>query len=326
MKLLGKRVEEVTLSKIGAGGPTLFSRPLESELLKTSIRTLGVITPLLLQEVGDGTLRVVSGHRRLAACRALGLSPLPALIAEKGELTDEEAIELNLAENLSQRVLTEVEKAEALLRLESLSISRRRFIEHYLPLLGARPSLVLLNQYLALGRVEEEVKDYLTEKAWPLGDAFRLASLEGEERLPLVRLLEELRASVSAGREVFELCCELARRDEVSIAQVLLEPSVKEALELKGKAGARGLLEALRSMRYPELGKLKKRAESLLRKGELPREIKLDWPQALEQDSLRAELRFASPEELESAARRLEAAAEKRELREVLRLLAGSDG
>ncbi|MFQ6111780.1 MAG: ParB/RepB/Spo0J family partition protein, partial [Nitrospinota bacterium] len=283
MKLSGKRVEEVPLSRIRAGGLTLFSRPLESEPLRVSIRNMGVITPLLLWEVGGGRLRVVSGHRRLSACQALGFSSLSALIAKRGELTDEGAIELNLAENLSQRALTEVEKAEALHKLETLGIAQERLIEHYLPLLGARPSLALLHQYLALGRVEEEVKDYLTERAWPLGDAFRLASLEGEERLALVRLLKELRASVSAGREIFELCRELSRRDEVTIEELLLRPALREALELKGKARARALLEVLRFLRYPELEKLKRRAESLIRRGELPREIKFEWPQALEE-------------------------------------------
>ena len=44
----------------------------EMEQLKESIREYGVLSPLLVWPCGDGRYEIVSGHRRKAACEALG--------------------------------------------------------------------------------------------------------------------------------------------------------------------------------------------------------------------------------------------------------------
>ena len=60
----------------------------EMERLKESIRESGVLIPALARPTESG-YELISGHRRLAACRALGMSTMPVIVRN---LTDEEAI------------------------------------------------------------------------------------------------------------------------------------------------------------------------------------------------------------------------------------------
>ena len=61
------------------GHPFRVASGEEMEQLKESIREYGVLSPLLVRPRGDGRYEIVSGHRRKAACEALGITELPVL-------------------------------------------------------------------------------------------------------------------------------------------------------------------------------------------------------------------------------------------------------
>ena len=54
-----------------------------------SIGKVGTITPLLARPLPDGGYELISGHRRLEACRKLGLENIPVIVRE---MTDDEAV------------------------------------------------------------------------------------------------------------------------------------------------------------------------------------------------------------------------------------------
>ena len=81
----------------------------EMERLKESIRKSGVLIPALARPTGDG-YELISGHRRLAACRALGMSTMPVIVRN---LTDEEAIITMVDSNLQREHILPSEKAFA---------------------------------------------------------------------------------------------------------------------------------------------------------------------------------------------------------------------
>jgi ParB/RepB/Spo0J family partition protein len=88
--------------------------------LAESIRTIGVLQPLLVRSV-DGHLEVVAGRRRLAAARAAGLQEVPVQILE---LTDEQAADIALAENIHRRDLSAIEEALAFARMRDLGLTQ----------------------------------------------------------------------------------------------------------------------------------------------------------------------------------------------------------
>ena len=87
-----------------------------SELME-SIRTHGVLSPLLARQKGDG-YELVSGHRRRLAAQKLGLKTVPVLVRE---MTDDEAVILMVDSNLQRENLLPSEKAFAYkMKLEAM--------------------------------------------------------------------------------------------------------------------------------------------------------------------------------------------------------------
>lgn len=92
------------------GHPFRVASGEEMEQLKESIREYGVLSPLLVRPRGDGRYEIVSGHRRKAACEALGITELPVLIRN---MTDDEAVILMVDSNIQREHILPSEKAFA---------------------------------------------------------------------------------------------------------------------------------------------------------------------------------------------------------------------
>lgn len=76
--------------------------------LAESIRDHGMLQPILVRHMEDGSYRIVAGERRWRAARMLGLDEVPVNIKE---MTDTEAAQLALIENLQRENLNPVEEA-----------------------------------------------------------------------------------------------------------------------------------------------------------------------------------------------------------------------
>ncbi|OIP96908.1 hypothetical protein AUK40_04405 [Candidatus Wirthbacteria bacterium CG2_30_54_11] len=83
------------------------------EELAASIRQFGVLQPVLVvSEAGE--YQLISGHRRLAACKKAGLATIPAIIRDQNH---QERLEISLVENVQRENLNPVEEAHAYQRL-----------------------------------------------------------------------------------------------------------------------------------------------------------------------------------------------------------------
>jgi ParB family chromosome partitioning protein len=84
------------------------------EELKASIKKSGMIEPVIVRPVAHGTYELVAGERRLRASEALGVREVPAIIKT---LSDKEALELSLIENVQRENLNPIEEARGYARL-----------------------------------------------------------------------------------------------------------------------------------------------------------------------------------------------------------------
>ena len=105
------KVDELPLDKLKPfkEHPFKVMEDEEMERLKESIRESGVLIPALARPTENG-YELISGHRRLAACRALGMSTMPVIVRN---LTDEEAIITMVDSNLQREHILPSEKAFA---------------------------------------------------------------------------------------------------------------------------------------------------------------------------------------------------------------------
>jgi len=80
----------------------------ELEQLAQSIRTHGVLTPVLVRPMGD-EFQLIAGERRLRAAQKVGLTEIPVHVRA---LTDQQVLEAALVENIQRADLNPIEKAQ----------------------------------------------------------------------------------------------------------------------------------------------------------------------------------------------------------------------
>ncbi|HXG16096.1 MAG TPA: ParB/RepB/Spo0J family partition protein [Calidithermus sp.] len=84
--------------------------PAALEELARSIKTAGVLQPIVVRRAAGGRWELIAGERRWRAARQAGLDRIPAVVREA---SDAEALELALVENLLREDLNPMEEAEA---------------------------------------------------------------------------------------------------------------------------------------------------------------------------------------------------------------------
>ncbi|HEV8243681.1 MAG TPA: ParB/RepB/Spo0J family partition protein [Nitrospirales bacterium] len=82
--------------------------------LANSVKTKGILQPILVRRLGDGGYELIAGERRWRAAKLAGLKKIPAIVRPA---TDAEAMEMALIENLQRKDLNPMEAARAYQRL-----------------------------------------------------------------------------------------------------------------------------------------------------------------------------------------------------------------
>jgi ParB family transcriptional regulator, chromosome partitioning protein len=164
--------------------------------LAESIRTQGIVQPLVVTPEADGTYSIVAGERRFRAAQRAGLAEVPVVV--RSGLDDRSRLELALVENLQRADLNPLEEAEAYQVLqETFALSQ----EEVATRVGkARPTVA---NALRLLKLPEEVRDLLREGKLTAGQARPLLALAtAEEQVALA--LRAVRQGLSA-REIERL-------------------------------------------------------------------------------------------------------------------------
>jgi len=112
-----KSVKELPVEDINPGRFQPRTNFDEEKLLEltNSIKNHGVLSPILVREVGLNKYEVIAGERRLRASKNAGLKKIPTLIDQK---QDKDALESALIENLQREDLNAVEEARGYDRLK----------------------------------------------------------------------------------------------------------------------------------------------------------------------------------------------------------------
>ena len=200
------------------------------EELANSIRVTGVVQPVLLRPV-SGRFQLVAGERRWRAAQLAGLERIPALVRE---VSDREALELALTENLLREDLNPLEVAHAYQALqEKHGLSHEQIAER----LGVDRSTV--TNTLRLLRLPATVQGMITKGEISSGHARALLALESESAQ--VRLANRIVKQGLSVRRVETLIA--TRRPGAGASeptQTKVDPNLRAAvLELERTLGTR---------------------------------------------------------------------------------------
>ena len=146
----------------------------ELEDLSASIKTHGILQPLLVTERLDGGYELVAGERRWRAAQMSGLATVPALIKK---LANQQKLEVALIENIQRENLNPIEEAFAFQRLmDEFSLTQQEVAEK----VGkSRPAVANTVRLLSL---PEEIQAALSDKRINMGQARALVSLDDRKK------------------------------------------------------------------------------------------------------------------------------------------------
>jgi ParB family chromosome partitioning protein len=162
------RAIEIDLIRPGQQQPrTTFDQAKLAELAQ-SIRTSGIIQPLLVRPLG-GLFELVAGERRWRAAQLAGLSRIPAIIRD---IPEDKILELALIENIQRQELNPIEEANAYKRLiESLNLTQDEVAQR----VGRDRTFV--TNYLRILRLPSEIQTLLESEKLTFGHARALLGL-----------------------------------------------------------------------------------------------------------------------------------------------------
>lgn len=181
--------------------------------LANSIRTQGIIQPLIVRPVGD-KYEIIAGERRWRAAQLAGLTEVPAIIRT---IPDEAASAIALIENIQREDLNPIEEAYALQRLiEEFSMTHQQVAD---AVSKSRTSVTNLLRLLAL---PSEVKQMLERGLLEMGHARTLITLPESVQLETAEIIVARGLSV---RETENLVRQLQSPQSRS-AQKPLDPDI----------------------------------------------------------------------------------------------------
>lgn len=172
--------------------------------LADSIRQHGLLQPLLVRPLGNGSFQIVAGERRWRAARMLGLDEVPVLIKE---LSDKETMQLALIENLQRENLNSVEEA---LGYQDLMTNYEMTQEQVSKIVGRSRSVVANG--IRILKLQKPILDMLRQGDISTGHAKILAGVEDE--VVRIELALKCKEDTITVRNLEKLCSKLSKANE----------------------------------------------------------------------------------------------------------------
>ena len=173
---------------------TTFDKEALADLAQ-SISELGIIQPITVRKISDGSYQLVSGERRLRASKLAKLESIPAFVREAN---DQESLEMALVENIQREDLDPIEIALSYQRLiDEIDLTQESMSKR----VGKKRSTI--TNYLRLLKLHPQVQGALRRREISMGHGRALMAVENEEvQIELLVSVLEKSLSVRATEEL----------------------------------------------------------------------------------------------------------------------------
>jgi ParB family chromosome partitioning protein len=163
--------------------------------LAQSISELGIIQPITVRKINDGSYQLVSGERRLRASKLAKLDSIPAFVREAN---DQESLEMALVENIQREDLDPIEIALSYQRLiDEIDLTQESMSKR----VGKKRSTI--TNYLRLLKLHPKVQGALRRREIMMGHGRALMAIEDEKaQTELLASVLEKSLSVRATEEL----------------------------------------------------------------------------------------------------------------------------
>lgn len=198
---------EVSIEKIQPN-PNQPRRDFDDDSLQelaNSIRQIGIIQPITLRDMGDGTYTIIAGERRWRASQRAGLIHIPAYIRT---VDDENMMEMALVENIQRQDLSALEIALAYQHLmEQYGLTQEQLSDK----VGKNRATVA--NYLRLLKLPAPIQMALKNKVIDMGHARALLALNDPKAQ--LEVFDEFKKDKISVRKIEEMVKELSQGGSV---------------------------------------------------------------------------------------------------------------
>jgi ParB family chromosome partitioning protein len=162
--------------------------------LAESIKTQGIMQPILVRQLSDERYEIIAGERRWRASQMAGLKEVPVLVRE---IADEAALAMALIENIQRENLNPLEEAQGIKRLiDEFAMTHEKAAA------SVGRSRVAVSNLLRLLTLSEPVQDLIMHGKLDMGHARTLVGLDGAQQ---VMLAEQIMQNDLSVRETEQL-------------------------------------------------------------------------------------------------------------------------
>ncbi len=221
------------------------------QTLAESIKSQGIMQPILVRHIDDERYEIIAGERRWRASQMAGLEEVPVLVRE---IADESALAMALIENIQRENLNPLEEAQGIKRLiDEFDMT------HEKAALAVGRSRVAVSNLLRLLSLSAPVQDMLMHGKIDMGHARTLIGLAGAQQVMLAEQIvqnnfsvrdaetlvkkhqaDEATSKPSAGQKVSQKTKQ--NRDVLSLEQALSE-KLGASVTIKAAANGSGTLK-----------------------------------------------------------------------------------
>lgn len=290
----------------------------ELDSLTASIQQVGLLHPLLLADPSEGYI-IVSGFRRMAACRQLGWQHVPAMV-----LTPQtglpECIEVAITENCLQRPLNLIETARSLAMLAGQNCDPSHLAASAAKL-GLPGNAAMIAKLIKVSELPGPIQNGILDNTISLAMALELGQLNAEIGIVIAALFAELKVGLNRQRELILLLKEISLRESISITDVLNADeaaAILNAKDLDRSIKNQRLRSYLRQRRYPSIMRAEKNFETHLKELQLGKGLTLTPPREFEGSMYHLSLAFEKRSELASFLSKLDEIVNHPSLKKIL--------
>ena len=225
--------KEIDLEKITAGRyqPRQEFDDVKIQELADSIKKHGVLSPILVREVGLDKFEVIAGERRVRASKIAGLKTIPSLVNQK---EDQEALEAALIENLQREDLNPVEEARGYDRL------KREFelTQDEIAKATGKARSTIANSMRILS-LSPKILDMISQGSLEKGHAKILSGLETAKSEQLAEVISQKRLTVRQAEALLKPVKKTIKTKEKDRDTLNIEDEISENLGHKTEIDAK---------------------------------------------------------------------------------------
>jgi ParB family chromosome partitioning protein len=183
-----QRMLNVTQLQPGKYQPRSYMDDAALQTLADSIKSQGIMQPILVREVGVDKFEIIAGERRWRASQMAGLSQVPVLVRE---IPDESALAMALIENIQRENLNPLEEAQGIKRLiDEFAMTHEKAAD------AVGRSRAAVSNILRLLTLTHAVQELLMQNKLDMGHARALIGLDAAQQIMLANKIVQQQLSV----------------------------------------------------------------------------------------------------------------------------------